>query len=122
MLENEEKKAILERAKKALGFGSDKELADFLEISPPVLVGWKTRNQIDFVKLKEKLTAEQFIYAVYEAEVVLSTSMGLPDFVSRLEYTAGILAVNERVDRLTALLAERLGTFEAHQEDNLADS
>jgi hypothetical protein len=116
MLENEEKKAILDRAKAALGFATDKELVEHLEISPQVLVGWKTRNQIDFTILKEKLSPEQFIRAVYDQSVILSGSMALPDFVTRAEYMAGVVAVNQRVDRLTQLLAEHLETAEAHPE------
>lgn len=117
MLQNEEKNAILDRAKAAIGAESEKGLADRLGISPQVLAGWRTRNQIDFVKLKEGLTPEQFIFAMYDEKVILSERMGLPDFLTRAEYLAGLIAVNERVDRLTALLAARLGTSEAPQAE-----
>lgn len=116
MLKNEEKNAILDRAKAAIRAGSEKGLADHLGISPQVLAGWRTRNQIDFVKLKEGLTPEQFIFAMYDEKVILSERMGLPDFLTRAEYMAGLIAVNERVDRLTALLAARSATSEAPPE------
>lgn len=113
MLEIDEKNAILDRAKTAIGAKSDSKLAEHLGITPQVLAGWRTRNQLDFPILKAKLSPEQFILAVYDERVILSGRMALPDFLTRAEYTAGLLAVNERVDRLIALLAERLGTFEA---------
>lgn len=67
MADFEENKRIIERAKEALGIpighGSDKQLAEHLEVSVSVLSGWKTRNQVDYEKLRSKLTAEQFFYA-----------------------------------------------------------
>jgi len=106
MLKNEEKRAILERAKEVFGFsghGSDKALADKLDVSPTVLAAWKTRNQIDLSKLKNKMTPSEFVY-VMGGEAGQAIGFGPEAYVSRTEFLELMLKMSRRIDRLEAAL------------------
>jgi hypothetical protein len=106
MLQNEEKKAILERAKEVFGLsghGSDKALAKRLEVSQTVLAAWKTRNNIDLSKLKEKMTPSEFVY-VMGGEAGQAIGFGPEAYVSRTEFLEHMLRMSKRIDRLEAAL------------------
>lgn len=48
-------KGIVKRAKQALGFENDSELADYLEVSRGTVSNWCSRNRIDFHLLLSKI-------------------------------------------------------------------
>ncbi|MEZ2337650.1 S24 family peptidase [Mucilaginibacter sp. RCC_168] len=48
MIANIDKSLILNKIKYFYNLASDKDLAEFLDISPPVLANWRKRNTIDY--------------------------------------------------------------------------
>jgi hypothetical protein len=57
---------ILERVKELKGYsghGSNRKLADFLDVSESVISNWKSRSPIDLGILRKKLEPAEFFYA-----------------------------------------------------------
>ncbi|WP_028296571.1 helix-turn-helix domain-containing protein [Olivibacter sitiensis] len=60
-----DKKLIFKRIKLAYGLKSDADLADFLELPPTTLSGWKRRNTLDIDLLYSKLVGISWDYLIY---------------------------------------------------------
>lgn len=104
MVDFEANKAILDRTAEILGFsghGSKKKLAAHLGVSEAVVSGWRSRNQIDYDILREKLTDEQLLFALKGTKTP-NSSFDSSRFVSKTEFYEEMLSVSKRIDRLEA--------------------
>ena len=106
MVDFSENQRILDRVAETLnltGHGYKKKLAAYLKVSEVTLSAWRTRNAIDYDKLREKLTPEQFIYATTGTKDPAST-FEPSELVARTEFLEQMLKMSKRIDRLEAAL------------------
>jgi hypothetical protein len=110
MAKSAEKTAILKRAAESVGIrgtGWNKKLAEFLEVNPDVITHWKGKNGIDFEKLRQKLTNDQFLYAT-KGQGSAAPVFTPEDYVSRTEFLAELSKSNRRIDHLKRVLTALL--------------
>lgn len=59
-------KKVLDRVKAAYNMSTDAELAEFFEVVPSTITGWKRRNTLDFKLLFKKCTDLSADWIIYE--------------------------------------------------------